>query len=329
MTQVAISPTAPASVTARRKKRFWFAVCSVAVLMLVGVAFWFIETNWPYRYRKIHPLLEDVFASQVKIAQYHRTYFPNPGFMAVGLTLRRKSAPDAPPIGTVQEMLVQGSWIDLLMLRRRVQQVEITGLHVVLPPAGSRASQEHFPPGSSSDFGGPDTAIGRMVIRDSLLDIQRTDGPPLSFPVRELAFTNVLKGQPAGYTVDMQNALPAAQIRATGSFGPVNAQNLGDTPVSGNFALSALRLHDVGEISGHTSATGHFRGPLAAIEAAADSHTPDFAVEDAKASPVAATIECTVNGVDWRRGDPRDRSEDGCNHDPCSRQRSGIAARVA
>ena len=229
----------------------------------MGAAFWFVDANWPYRYRKIHPLLEDVFASQVKISQYHRTYFPNPGFMAVGLTLRRKSAPDAPPIGTVQKMLVQGSWIDLLMLRRRVQQVEITGLHVVLPPARQPRQPGRFSARQQLRFRRSRYRHRAMVIRDSLLDIQRTDGPPLSFPVRELAFTNVLKGQPAGYTVDMQNALPAAQIHATGSFGPVNAQNLGDTPVSGNFTLSALRLHDVGEISGdfRPRATSVVRSP--------------------------------------------------------------------
>ena len=88
--------------------RRWFLVSSCS-----PVSFYFISANWPYRYRKIHPLLEDVFASQVKITRYHRTYFPNPGFMATGIILRRKSAPDLPPLGTVETLFVQGRWSDL------------------------------------------------------------------------------------------------------------------------------------------------------------------------------------------------------------------------
>ena len=62
-------------------------VIGLVMLLIVGLVF--ISANWPYRYRKIHPLLEDVLSSQVKVYQYHRTYFPNPGFVAIGLTLRR------------------------------------------------------------------------------------------------------------------------------------------------------------------------------------------------------------------------------------------------
>jgi hypothetical protein len=297
MANAVFSPIAPFFSAPGRRKRYWFAGIAIAIALVMAVALWFIDANWPYRYRKIHPLLEDVLASQVKVSEYHRTYFPNPGFVANGLTLRRKSAPELPPIGTARSMVVQGSWLDLVMLRHRVRRVEVAGLRVEMPPPGSRASQEDFPPGSSADFTGPDTAIAEMVIHDSVLDIQRTGAVPLSFLLRRLVFTNVLKNRAAGYTVDMQNALPTAQIHATGNFGPLNPQNLGATPVSGTFTITALRLHDVGEISGTLSATGRFRGPLASIAATADSTTSDFAVEDGHRSAVAATIQCTVNGL--------------------------------
>jgi hypothetical protein len=110
---------------------------------------WFAGQNWPYRYRIMKPLLEDVFGCQIAIARYHRTYFPNPGFIATGLTLRRKTAPGQPPIGTVQTFYVQGRWIDLLMLRRQVQLVDITGLHLVLPPTFLKMRQAGSPSCSS------------------------------------------------------------------------------------------------------------------------------------------------------------------------------------
>ena len=158
-----------------------------AALVALAMGFYFISANWPYRYRKIHPLLQDVFASQVKITRYHRTYFPNPGFMATGIILQRKSAPDQPPLGTVQTLFVQGRWSDLLMLRERVQLVDVTGLHIVVPAVGSRAMREDFPPGSSADFTGPDTMVELCAVHNSVLDMMYDDGKRLSFPDPRIA----------------------------------------------------------------------------------------------------------------------------------------------
>jgi hypothetical protein len=88
----------------------------VSVALVAGITL--VMQNWPYRHRKIQPLLEDVFGSQVAIGHYHRTYFPHPGFMATDLVLRRKSAPNQPAIGSVQSLFVQGTWIDLFLLLR-------------------------------------------------------------------------------------------------------------------------------------------------------------------------------------------------------------------
>jgi hypothetical protein len=128
-----------AAFTLFRNSRVLFAVAAgLIVVLIAGSAF--VRANWPYSFRKIHPMLEDVFSSQVKISNYHRTYFPHPGFVAIGLTLRRKSAPDLPPLGSVEKLEVQGRWTDLLLLRRRVGLVEVTGLHVVVPPLKPRQS---------------------------------------------------------------------------------------------------------------------------------------------------------------------------------------------
>src|SRR5579863_3761473 len=124
-----------------------FAIVAVAAAVLLGVRF--ANEHWPYRYRIVKPLLEDVLGSQIAITHYHRTYFPRPGFVAEGITLRRKSAPDLPPLGSVEQLAVQGTWIDLLLLRQRVRLVDIQGLHIVVPTPGSRANQEDFPPGSA------------------------------------------------------------------------------------------------------------------------------------------------------------------------------------
>lgn len=283
----------------RRRLAIWeMAFAAAILLLLIGGSL--VAVYWPYRYREIHPLVEDVFGSKVKIARYHRTYFPHPGFMAADITITRDSAPNQPPLGSAQSLFVQGRWTDLFLFRRRVRLVEMTGVHIVIPPVGSNANRKDFPPGSASGFGGPQTAVEILQIHDSLLEIQHDDGESFRFPIRELQINGLQKGQPLHYAIDMQNAIPHGRITATGSFGPLNAKDVGATNVSGQFAFTSVKLHEVGDIRGTLSSSGRFSGTLQAIQADATSETPDFAVDDGHATAIYGKVHCTING---RTGD--------------------------
>ena len=281
-----------------RKARLWPLSVALAFIALIGTAFYLINSHWPYRYRNVDPLLQKVFASQIKIDRYHRTYFPNPGFVATGLTLRRNSAPDLPPVGSARSLVVQGRWLDLLLLRNRVRLVGVEGLHIVIPPVGSRANQEDFPPGSSADFAGPTTVVEQLNIRDAILDIMRTDGDRYSFPIKQLIIRNLRKGQAISYLLDMQNPKPTGRIQSTGSFGPLLPDSLGATPVSGDFTFSPVNLGDIHGISGTLSATGRFSGALASIEAVGICETSNFAVGRGRPTHVTASAHGTINGLD-------------------------------
>ena len=291
-----VEPAFSSRALRRRRKRL-LRLGGIAVVVVLGVGVFFADAHWPYRYRIVKPLLEDVLGSQVEIAHYHRTYFPHPGFVAEGLTLRRKSATDLPPLGFVGQLAVQGTWADLLMLRPIVRLVDMQSLHLVIPAPGSRANREDFPPGSASDFAGPDTRIEELKIHNGLLDIMRANGLRFSFPIKELALRDFQKGRATRYVVEMENAIPQGHIQSSVSFGPLNASNLGATPVAGTFSFSSVRLEDVGDIRGTLTASGRFEGTLAGIEATADSDTPDFAVGSGEPAPVHGSVRCAINGV--------------------------------
>jgi hypothetical protein len=241
--------------------------CVLAALLVIPFAVYFINLHWPYRYRNVEPTLQKVFASQIKIDHYHRVYFPNPGFVADGLILRRNSAPNLPPVGSVDHVQVEGRWIDLLLLRNRIRLVTADGLHVVIPPVGSAANKEDFPPGSSGDFTGPTTVVEQVDVENALLDIMRTDGSRYSFPIRQSMMRNLQRNEAVSYTLDMQNTKPSGRIQAHGNFGPVLANQLGNTPVTGDFTFTSVRLTDIQGISGALTAKGRFRGNLGGIEA--------------------------------------------------------------
>ena len=304
MKSSAARATAPATSNPRNKPSFWTGKISIRhcciaapIAILLATVVVFISANWPFRYKSVHPMLEQVLASHVKIGHYHRIYFPNPGFMATDITLSRDSAPDLPPLGTASSITVQGNWLNLLMLRRRVSLIDITGLHVVIPPVGSPDNHKDFPPGSSADFGGPTTAIEQLRIHVSTLDIMRVNGSRYSFPIQELDLRNVQQGHAAVYVLDMRNAKPSGRILSTGSFGPITPNNLGATPLSGDFNFAQVNLRDLGNIGGTLSSKGQFHGTLAAIDAYAASNTPDFTVDGGKPTPVTASIQCTINGL--------------------------------
>jgi AsmA-like C-terminal region len=145
---------------------------------------------------------------------------------------------------------------------------------------------------------GPTTAVEQLSIRDATLDIMRTDGNRYSFPIRQLIIGNLRQGQAISYLLDMQNAKPTGRIQSTGSFGPLRANDLGATPLSGDFTFSPVNLGDIHGISGTLSASGHLYGTLASIEADGTSDTPNFAVGRGRPTGVAASAHGTINGLD-------------------------------
>lgn len=279
----------------RHRKALW-TTGAILLIALVTAGF-FAEKYWPYRYRNVKPLLEQVFASHITVSGYHRIYFPHPGFVADQLTLRRNSAPDLPPVGSTQKLIVQGSWWDLLTLHRRVMLVDVVGLHVVIPPAGTKANHEDFPAGSSGDFTGPETPVEQLHIHKAALDVMRTNGSRYTYVIHDAVIRNLKKGEAISYSIDMENASPVGRVVARGSFGPLAPKNLGATPLRGTFTFGPVKLNQIGELRGILSAKGQFHGTLTAVTGEATADTPDFAVSEGRRVPVSGWVRYTVNGL--------------------------------
>jgi hypothetical protein len=279
-------------------RRHWYVlVAGLAVLVVIGVVGWLVNAHWPYRYRNVKPMLESVFASQITFGKYHRIYFPNPGFEADGLTLRRNSAPNLPPVGSIEHVRVEGRWIDLLLFRDRVKRVEADGLHVVIPPEGSEANRADFPPGSAGDFTGPKMMVGELDIYNALLDLMREDGQRYSFAIYRLVLSNVHQGAQVTYRLKMRNATPSGDIVAHGTLGPIKPHDLAQTPVSGEYSFTGVKLEDVPGLRGVLESKGSFRGNLGGMEVETKADVPDFAIQHGQARRLHATARVAVNAL--------------------------------
>ena len=276
----------------------WVHISIVGAGALLAIASVLISANWPYRHRKIHAVLEDVLTSDVKFTGYHRIYFPRPGFEATGITIRRKTAPPGTaPLGRIDSMRVVGTWTDLVMLRQRVEQVDITGFQIVVPAIGSNVSRLSFPSGSSKEFSGPDTMIEKLIVHKSLLEVLRENGKPLSFPIKQVEITNLHKGEAFTFAVDMQNPIPRGRILARGNMGPIRGGSFDATPLRGTFAFTGVNLHDVGEISGTLDSRGEFKGAVQQMHVEASETTPNFAVTGGKPTRVDGTIQGSLSAA--------------------------------
>jgi hypothetical protein len=91
--------------------RLWALCLVLTPVVLSATRDYFVSAHWPYRYRTIEPVVQEIFASRVKIGHYHRVYLPNPGFMATEITLSRNSPPNLPPLGSTWSV-TQGTWLD-------------------------------------------------------------------------------------------------------------------------------------------------------------------------------------------------------------------------
>jgi len=280
-----------------REAPLWLHIVVVSTGALLAVAVVLISANWPYRHRNIKPMLEDILTSDVAFSHYHRFYFPKPGFVATGVTIRRKTAPPGiPPLGHIDSMMLVGTWTDLILLRHRVELIDITGFHVVVPVIGSRDNKLSFPEGSEKEFTGPDTMIERLVLHKSVLEILRKSDPALSFPIKQLEIRHFHRGEAMTWAVDMQNALPRGRTFARGSMGPIKGATFITTPLGGNFAFTGVNLHEVGEISGTLDTRGAFKGTLQSMNVEASSTTQDFAVTGGKPTAINGTIQAILHG---------------------------------
>jgi AsmA-like C-terminal region len=300
----------------------WLIVLAVVAPLLAGGGT-IAALHWPYRQAKIDQLLRGVLGCKVQITGYSRTYIPHPGFVATGIHLWRSTPSGDEPLGSVQTFAAEGRWMDLLFLKRRVHLIDITNLHLVVPPGApstsnfhqdgesndprrtstqpsSRPSGDGLTPPQEQDpttFTGPSTEVELLQMHESVLDIRRAHGGFYSLPIRLLEVVDLLQGHAMAYRVDLENPLPDGRVTANGSFGPVDPKDLGKTPVSGEFAFNPINLHSIGDLRGSMAATGKFKGALRAIHAEATSESSDFAIGRGQPTRVHGSIECVVNGT--------------------------------
>src|ERR1700722_5494507 len=208
----------------------WLLGIVAALVVAAGVWLFLLVRNWPFKEQAVIKALQDRFARQVEIRSFRLTYFP-PGCVASGVSFLHRKRKDLPPLITVATLTVRGSYHGLLT--QSVNQVDVAGLHIVIPPKGQNDQEPNVFPLTNS-VSGKNLAIGEIVTQDALLDFL-PDSPgnePFRLKVDQLKLDNVGESGPIAFHALLRNSEPPGDIRSDGQIGPWNEESPGSTRVS-------------------------------------------------------------------------------------------------
>lgn len=285
-----------AATRSRRKREIHAAelIIIAAVTLLLGgidVTFYF----WPFRYREVHPLLQQIFRSRIDVKSYHRTYFPHPGFIAEDITMYRHGDTHIPVLATIQRMRVEGTWSGLFLHPHQLYQMRLEGVRVQIPPPGTRARRMDFDQGVI-DTSGQKMEIETIIADGTTLDFLQHGSPPLRFTFPALQVHNVQARQPMQFYAEARVPVVHGSLFANGSLGPFQTTNYNATPILGTWSLENSDLSCIDGISGHAAASGNFSGKFSAMDVVGKAAIPDFRAGSGHTVRMDAAYHITISG---------------------------------
>ncbi|HEX3661343.1 MAG TPA: hypothetical protein VHU89_07915 [Acidobacteriaceae bacterium] len=288
-----MNPRHSSAKTKRRIRRAEWVTFGIVAAAMVGVHLMFYF--WPFRYRQVHPLLESIFESRVEVQGFHRTYFPHPGFVAEHVTFYRHGDMSIPALATIDRMQVVGHWTTLLFHPHRLNRILLEGLHVQIPPPGTKARGMDFDGGVISTSQS-EMQIETIAADGTVLDFLQHGQPPLRFHFMTLQIHGVQRKKPLRFDLRVTMPGPPGTVVANGRLGPFRTASYATTPLTGRYQLLEADLSRLPGVSGHATADGRFSGTFAHVDVQGKAAIPDFRAGSAHQVRFDSAYHMVVNG---------------------------------
>jgi AsmA-like C-terminal region len=273
----------------------------LGVLLVFALAVAVLTANWPFTRAKLTSALQDRSHRIVSIQRYQTTYFP-PGCVAEGIAFLRHDHKDKPPIISLQKLVVRARWAQLLTFQHKVPEVDVYGMHVLVPPRGPAADgKTHSVIPLNSSSSGKTLSIETLFVHGAALDFLPGGNGKGAFhlELRDLKLSKVENEQPFRFDTVVENSIPKGTIHAKGSFGPWLPEEPGATPVEGTFEYNNAQLNTVPGIAGVLNSQGKFAGTLDHVEADGRLSVPNFRVaHSTHTENLQSDFQAVVNGTD-------------------------------
>jgi hypothetical protein len=274
----------------------WIKIGTLLALVVIGGAALLLLSRWPFTRDVVVRALREKFSSTVEVKAFYGTYFP-PGCVAKGVTFRRNSDRNVPPIATIEKLTIQGAYWEFFRTPKRVRLVRIEGLRMFVS-SGSERIGNAAPPWSPKQS----ALIIDQIIADGTV-VEFASSQPgtkaLKFEIHNLTLNSVADDRPMSFHAALLNPKPPGEIRTDGQFGPLQPQDVGQTRLSGSYSFQRADLGGFSGIGGTLASNGKFNGVLEHIEIEGSTDTPDFqVVRSHHAVHLKTQFQGSVNGMD-------------------------------
>jgi hypothetical protein len=287
--------------------------CLFAVIVVAGAGIAISARQLEPRLRDwVISTLSESLDSEVELGSVKMSWVPL-RLHAENLSVRHRGRTDVPPLIVVKSFSADLRPTDLW--GSTIEHVKVDGLEVNFPPKDPKTGKRPLPkPAGDGDSDAGDGSEGLVVKRLTatnmrLAIIPRESGKnPKVWDVYELEMKNLRSREPATFTASLDNPIPQGKIESTGTFGPWQSDEPGDTPIAGDYTFAA----DFGTIkglSGNLNAVGKMDGTIEQIRTTGQTRTDNFGLTelDGTTLPLSTSYEALVDGtkgdVELRRVD--------------------------
>jgi hypothetical protein len=276
----------------------WWLIIGASLIAIAGMLLILLSWNWPYTQQAVTTALQHRFARPVRIRSVRLTYFP-PGCIAEGVSFLHEQNKDLPPLITIQTLIVRGSYNGLFRIHKRVDEVQVKGLHVLIPPL-VRSDRPHTVPPLTTSPTGSTVTIGSITTDDALVEFMSRHPEEESFKlqVHRLTLDQVGDNRSIPFHVALSNTEPPGEIHSDGEIGPWNEDDPGSTSVTGSYTYEHADLSVFEGISGTLSSQGKFSGTIGHIDLNGETEVPNFRVsESSHTVHLISKFQAVVDGT--------------------------------
>lgn len=281
----------------------WSWIGGIAALFLITAtaAGIMISRAEPILRARVIETLSAKFQSKVELDAFHVSLFK--GLQVSGQGLRifgqadpNNHVPGIQPLIGVAEFRFRTGITGLFRTPTHVDTVYLKGLQLNLPPSEQRAQMGNMGPKN-----GKIKIIVDKFVSDGAQLVINTLKPgklPLEFDIASLKMTRIGPDDPMHFDANLTNPKPVGNILSTGSFGPWQADNPRQTPVSGTYSFRDADLSTIKGIGGILSSIGTYTGTLENIVVDGSTDTPDFRIAiSGRRVPLHTDFHAIVDGT--------------------------------
>ena len=288
-------------VASGRASRFWPYVAGIPLGLLLGLLL-FVYLGARHiddRTRAwVIQELSDRFESRVELQNLHVNLGPRMQVSGDNLSLYYRDRSDVPPLIRIQHFSFNLGFFGIVYAPRHIRGVYVESMTITLPP---RQRQTTSPSDGEPNRPLPQVTIDEIVCNHTdLIILPKKQGKdPLDFGIHDLVLKSVDANKRFDFHGNLTNAKPVGEIATKGTFGPWDADEPGDTHVSGSYTFTDADLGPFPGIAGTLSSTGQYNGQLNQLEVQGETDTPDFSLDPiGRPVPLHTEFSATVDGTD-------------------------------